>query len=354
MEKPIYVIGGGLAGCILGFTLSQKYGKNVWLIDNNYQRCASKVAAGIFNPITGKRMVKTWLADAIFPYMIDFYKSVESKFGNKIIYHHSVIKPFDSITEQNEWIAKTAESNYSEYVNIVSQSIELQHVTDFELGGIEVQQSGWIDCIAFIETVRDYFISISKYIEGNYNFEKNRVENEKIDLQMLPNPLIVNCTGFRAANDDLWSYLPWQLAKGEIVIIKTEQNISNIINKSVFICPTAKEKEYKVGATYIWNDASSIVTQNGIEELRSKLDEIANFKYEIIGAEAEVRPTVKNRKPFLGRHPIFENQYIFNGFGSKTVSMGPYFADMMAKYMIFDTPLLKEADVREYIYLANQ
>ena len=55
------IVGMGLAGSALAYFLS-KNGKKIALIDNNIDQTSSKIAAGLYNPITGRKMVKTWMA----------------------------------------------------------------------------------------------------------------------------------------------------------------------------------------------------------------------------------------------------------------------------------------------------
>jgi glycine/D-amino acid oxidase-like deaminating enzyme len=46
-----------------------------------------------------------------------------------------------------------------------------------------------------------------------------------------------------------------------------------------------------------------------------------------------MRPTSPDRKPILGPHPEFENLVIFNGLGTKGVSLAPYFSDLLAAWL---------------------
>jgi glycine oxidase len=43
-------------------------GCDVTLHNNPEIQAASGIAAGLINPITGKRFAKTWMADALFPF----------------------------------------------------------------------------------------------------------------------------------------------------------------------------------------------------------------------------------------------------------------------------------------------
>jgi nucleoside-diphosphate-sugar epimerase len=59
------IVGQGIAGTNLTFTLLER-GNSVTIADNPQEFSSSKVAAGLFNPITGRKMSKTWLADSLF------------------------------------------------------------------------------------------------------------------------------------------------------------------------------------------------------------------------------------------------------------------------------------------------
>ena len=58
-EINYLIVGGGIAGSLLAYNL-YKAGKQVRLIQTSMKGEASSVSAGLINPITGKRFVKTW------------------------------------------------------------------------------------------------------------------------------------------------------------------------------------------------------------------------------------------------------------------------------------------------------
>ena len=77
-KRDILIVGQGLAGSLLALEL-EKRKKNVMIIDNNPSVSSSKVAAGLYNPITGSKMIKTWLADELFPNLSKYYQDLEKK-----------------------------------------------------------------------------------------------------------------------------------------------------------------------------------------------------------------------------------------------------------------------------------
>src|SRR5687768_15763029 len=67
MNVDCLIIGQGICGTFLSWYLEQ-YGKSILVIDDNHRSSSSRVAAGLINPITGRRMVKTWLIDILLPF----------------------------------------------------------------------------------------------------------------------------------------------------------------------------------------------------------------------------------------------------------------------------------------------
>ncbi|HEX6890914.1 MAG TPA: FAD-dependent oxidoreductase, partial [Chryseolinea sp.] len=101
MQKLHYIIlGHGLAGASIAVQLL-KHGKKILVIDKPSPTTASRVAAGLFNPITGRKMVKSWLADKLFPFLHQYYREVETLTACKFFYPMPVYRPFISIEEQN-------------------------------------------------------------------------------------------------------------------------------------------------------------------------------------------------------------------------------------------------------------
>ena len=69
------IVGLGAAGVHLSYQLL-KSGETFLVIDNAQPNTSSRVAAGIINYITGKRMVKTWMADEIIPFATETYRDL--------------------------------------------------------------------------------------------------------------------------------------------------------------------------------------------------------------------------------------------------------------------------------------
>jgi len=60
MQVDVLIIGQGICGTMLSWWL-EKAGMSYVVADDPKPDSASRVAAGVINPVTGRRMVKTWM-----------------------------------------------------------------------------------------------------------------------------------------------------------------------------------------------------------------------------------------------------------------------------------------------------
>ncbi len=73
INTEFLIIGQGISGTFYhGTCIKNK--RSFIVIDNNDPVVASRVAAGIINPVTGRRIVQTWMIDTLLPYAVDAYR----------------------------------------------------------------------------------------------------------------------------------------------------------------------------------------------------------------------------------------------------------------------------------------
>jgi glycine/D-amino acid oxidase-like deaminating enzyme len=159
---------------------------------------------------------------------------------------------------------------------------------------------------------------------------------------------IIFCEGFQVQHNPFFNFIPFQPAKGEQLKIYSEAlKLNVIINKNIFIIPVGNN-EYQVGSTYIWHDETEQVTDFGKNEILGKLNKIILCDYKIIDEKAGIRPTIIDRRPVLGAHQIHKNMFIFNGLGTKGISLAPYFSKELLLHITENKPLDKEVDIARF------
>lgn len=344
------IIGQGIAGTVVAWHLHD-LGKSFLIAGDSSMPSSSRVAAGIFNPLTGKKLVKTWLADDLFPYAKTFYLGLENRLGCKLMHLTPIYRPFRSIEEQNTYLAQTADPGISPYVAATPDPGRTMPYINAEFGGLEVIQSGWIDLPALLDASRAYFQERDLYVEAAFDPADLLRGEEGVQWQGKSFKTVIFCQGFFALENNWFNWLPFTPVKGQILEITTDVLLQPyIINQGIFALPLA-ENRMKVGATYSWNPLDWEVTEAATEELEVKLQALLSTGYILSGAQAGIRPSVRDRRPLIGIHPEFSNVSIFNGLGTKGVTLGPFLAKEFCNHLIYGKELNPLVNIKRYFSL---
>lgn len=63
---------------------------------------------------------------------------------------------------------------------------------------------------------------------------------------------------------------------------------------------------------------------------------------------AGIRPTVKDRRPLVGKHPKYKNLAILNGLGTRGVMIAPWAANQLFYHLEQEKELDKEITIARY------
>ncbi|MFN3316077.1 MAG: NAD(P)/FAD-dependent oxidoreductase, partial [Raineya sp.] len=235
------------------------------------------------------------------------------------------------------WLAKSASPAFKDYLKETNDAYFQNHIHN-PFGGIATSQAGWADLPTFLSAYRKFLISKNAYWEENFEEEAIQVEKEKIIYKNIETRYLIFCTGVAAANSALWSFLPFSPVKGETIdIFVPDATFEKIVNQGVSIVPLGKQI-YRVASTYDWKNLNWQCSKEAKLELIEKTKSILRLPFEVIGQKAGIRPATKHRRPVMGLHPQQPNIGIFNGLGSKGVSLAPYWAKHFAEYILEQTP----------------
>lgn len=347
-KLPYLIVGQGIAGSVLAFTLFKR-GIPFRLVDLPVSQASSKVAAGLFTPITGQRMVKTWKADQIFPFLHHFYLEMQDFFQKKFFFPLPIYRPFDSVEKQNQWLAESAEPALADFVNTNFDPKIYDKTVYQTLGGLQMKQSGYLNVPEMLETMR-LFLEQNQYFISDKLEEKDIILEEKgIFWKNESYEKIVFCRGMADAESPFFDFLPFRPTKGETLTIRLlEGKIEHIISRNGWILPLPNGL-CRVGATYDWHDRTETPSEKARTELLEKLDKLIRLPYEIVDQQAGIRPTTIDRRPFVGISPKNDNILIFNGLGTKGVSLAPFWAAHLTDFLEGKTALDQEVDVRRFI-----
>ncbi|WP_266364383.1 NAD(P)/FAD-dependent oxidoreductase [Tellurirhabdus rosea] len=333
MRADYLIVGQGIAGSVLAWTLHRQ-GKEVLLVGDSRGHSSSLAAGGVFNPLTGKKLVRTWKADQLFPFLRTFYRQLETELAVSFVHETDVYRPYRSIEEQNSYLATTAEPGFAQFVSTVSDDEHYSPYIHNPFGGLTVTQAGWIDTGIMLRAIRQYFQGLGRYVEQPMDYETLKPEPEGVQWEGRHFRKVIFCEGPEGnKRNPYFHWLPYNPVKGQVLEVEIrDYPIRSIVNQGIFILPY-QENICRVGATYTWHDLDWQTTEDGKRFLEEKLSTLLKVPYRIVNQWAGIRPATKDRRPLIGLHPDHPAIGIFNGLGAKGVSLAPYFADEFAGFL---------------------
>ncbi len=349
MIYDFLIVGQGIAGSVLGHQLIKR-GYNIAIVNEEELNSSSKIAAGIFNPLTGKRIVKTWLADDLFPFAKKYYREIEVELNASFLTIDSIVKLFPSIEYQNDICALTDDPVFSAYLSTDFDHNYLENKVNMEHGSMEFVGGGHVKTTIFLEVLKNFFIEKRCYFERKVDYGQIK-QGDVIEIgEGLKAKNLLFCEGWNATHNPYFSWLPFKVTRGEMLEIQTKADLGKrIINKGQFILPLPNGN-YLTGSTFD-HVLSKEPTEKMYKVMKEKLDQMLLIPYQISKQLAGIRPTVRDRRPFIGKHPEYDNCHIFNGLGTKGVSLAPFFANQYINWVEGKEDLEVSANISRYYSL---
>ncbi len=154
---------------------------------------------------------------------------------------------------------------------------------------------------------------------------------------------IIFCEGMRVRDNPYFSEISVNPNKGHHIKVRLSQPIpENItIKKKHFLFPTGTGL-YFYGGTYDRDQLHHHIDESAVDQLVKGLSEIYPYDFDVEEVHFGFRPTVKDRRPIIGRHETHDNLYVFNGLGARGILNGCYFARDLFRCIEEGVPLHEE------------
>ena len=323
------IIGQGLAGSALAWTLYFN-NKSFIIIDSESDLSASKAALGIYNPITGRKNIKTWNAEILFKELETFYKKVEKSLKTKILYEKDIYRPFHDNKDVNDWNTRLGNDKYKKYLRKIDKN------------GIITVGSGYLNVKKYLKDTKKYFQCLGRYKVDNIKNEDLLNKNNSIVIEGYNSEKIVMCRGINEKKINLFSEIPLSPVAGNSIKIKSNHFSDYILNKGISVFNINKNKLF-AGSTY-----DNGYTNKGYSHLKKRIKKVINKEFKIIKSYFGIRPASKDRRPIVGKHEVINNLYLINGLGSKGVSQSPYCSKELSDYIENNKKINEEINIDRF------
>ena len=350
MNYDFLIVGQGVAGTVLSYKLMQN-NQSVCIIDNNHHLSSSKIAAGLVNPITGRRYVKSWRIDQLIPESINTYTELESLLKIQILHHANIIRTIPNREAQLNWERIELDDSASKYIvdkpSLGNYERILHPVFDYG----ELTNSFRVDLRLLLDSYRKHLEKDNRIINEQFDHNGLTFDESLIKYRGVSAKNIIFCEGSQATKNPLFNYLPFQPAKGESIIFKLDGfDATKILRNRTFIVPFGQNRFWS-GGGYDWKNFDDETTSKFQEDWLKLMTELITISPEIIEHKAAVRPAVKGRRPLIGNHPKLKNVYIFNGMGTKGASLVPFWANNLVNSLLNAQSIDEDVNITRFASL---
>lgn len=345
MKTDFLIIGQGIAGTFLTFEM-EKAGLPFMVIDDPEGGSSSKIASGIINPVTGRRIVETWMIDELLSTAVTAYREIEAVLGERFFGETSVFDFFPTAQMRLAFLERIRDG--SRFLYLPANENDLQDVLNYELGYGIVKPAYLVDLAGLISAYRLWLLNAGKILEERFEAERLNVADDKVIYGDIEASRIIFCDGISGSGNSFFKNLPFAPNKGEALVVEIPGLArTSIFKKGISVVPW-QHGLFWVGSSHEWNFEREGPTQIFRERTLAQLKSFCRLPFTVVDHLAGVRPATLERRPFVGFHPKYLQVGIFNGLGTKGCSLAPFLARQWVRTLAFGEPLMAEADVRRF------
>jgi len=344
------IIGQGISGTCLSYIL-HKHGKSCVVIDNNNPSSSSRIAAGVINPVTGRRHVKVWMAEEIISNTWQFYKELGEELSVEIIKQKDIIDFFPSAQMRLSFSERSNEDD--SYVSIGKDDNPFRKDFHFDFGFGKISPVYMVQLDALLPSWRKQLSDNNSLLEEDLEIELLKIEKDHISYKDIQAQKIIFCDGINSMNYSFFQKLPFAFNKGEMLLLEIKDlPPGNIYKKGLMLAPLSNDLWW-IGSNYQWEYENAQPSPAFRESTENTLKNWLKVPYKILDHKASLRPATIERRPFVGLHPHHPSIGILNGMGTKGCSLAPWFAKQFAEHLINGKPIDPEASINRFSRLLS-
>ena len=345
MVVDYLIIGQGISGTWLSYYL-QKANKSFIVIDNAESNSASRVAAGIINPVTGRRIVKTWMIDELLSFLIPAYEELGNELNIKAIEKKNLID-FHPTPQMKIAFDERVKEN-ADLLFHPDDQWQYQNIFNYELGFGEVDPCYVVNLKEILPAWRKKLLSNNQLLEEDFEITELKQADSGLNYKNIKAEKIFFCDGIHSSQNPFFKNLPFALNKGEAILIEATGIPSTHIFKKGMMLSSIQKDLFWLGSNYLWEFPDDQPTELFRKQTELLVRSWLKVPFKIVDHKASVRPANIERRPFVGFHPTYKNVGILNGMGTKGCSLAPFFAKQLTDHLNSGNEILAEADIKRF------
>ena len=348
-KVDVLVIGQGICGTFLSREL-ERAGMSYLVIDEPRPFTASRTAAGLINPVTGRRLVKTWMIDELLPFVREAYAEI----GEGLLRPVRVVDFFPTAQMRVAFLKRVEAGG--DYLRLPSDDHDWDSLFRYEMGYGVIEPCYMVDMQKLLGGERARLVAGGLLREETLIPAEMVLGSNEVRYRDIQARWIIFCDGVAGAERGYFSQLPFAPNKGEALVIEAPglEKADGIIFKRGMTLVPWKEGMHWVGSSYEWSFTDPGPTAVFRERTEALLRDWLRVPFTTVQHVASVRPATLERRPFVGIHPAQPNVGVLNGLGTKGCSLAPFFARQLASLLKTGEPVMAAADVGRFARLLGR
>jgi glycine oxidase len=340
----LLIAGQGLAGSAIALE-ALRQGLSVAVADPSPSpgASASRVAAGLVTPLTGKKINPGWRLAELLPAARSFYAWAAGLLGRAFFDGQEIIRWFADAEERRSFLARLDEPRIASWV---AGLVDPQATPATGHGGFRMAGGGWLNAPAWLDAVRDFLANRDAWFERAVAEDEVEFSADGLRWGDLRAGHLVLCNGLAAAASRHFPGLPFRPAAGEVLEVEFDgPPPAEIWNRGGKWLAPREGGRRLCGATYRFGDWQPGVTAAGTAELLAVARAFTDRPLRSATALSGVRPILSQSRPVAGFHPGLPRLALLNGLGSKGALTAPWAARQLVAAIRGAAPLDPELDL---------
>ena len=286
------------------------------------------------------------MIDELMPFAWDAYQSFGASLGINCIAKKPIIDCFTTPQMRLAFIERYEKDQ--QFLSLPTDENNWLPYFNYEFGYGIIQPAYLIDIQLLLASQRKKLSANNQVVEGNFDSAQLIIKEGGIEYKGISAGKIIFCDGVAGYNNPFFPNLPFGLNKGEILLVDIPGfPATHIIKKGYSLVPWA-DNTFWLGSTYLWEFEDDQPTKGFYQFAENWLKQTIKMPFAILDHWASVRPATLERKPFVGLHPAENKIGILNGMGTKGCSLAPFFAKQLMHHLLYNEPIMADADVQRF------
>ena len=346
MQTEVLIIGQGICGTMLSWFLERE-GKSFLVLDDERPNTATAAAAGIINPVTGRRYVYSWMIDTFMPFAVETYQQMGEALQVAAVQTKPIIDFFPTPQMREAFVTRLTEDDT--FLHSFPDQNHFNQTFNYDFGCGEIKPAYSISLGLLLAAWRQSLLQKKHLITETFDPTALQIKEDGIQYNHITAEKIIFCDGIESTRHPWFSRLPFSPNKGEALLIHAPDLTNQyIFKKGLMLAPLPVQHTFWVGSNYQWEFENEGPSEHFYNHTKTHLQNWLKVPFEIIGHKAGVRPATLERRPFVGLHPHLPAIGLLNGMGTKGTSLAPFFANQLTQHLVHGFPIMQEADLKRF------